>query len=199
MNPGQQAHLGGQRTDFRQAAAVHAALLVQQHPTHDIFLQLVHTFAEEFFTVWAFFAQLGDYLVGQLVNGLVPHGFIRGQHGLASPLFGKSLHILVHLGGHVDMVKLEFFLADVLFDFLDKSDQLFDFIVGDGNGPQHLIFRKLVGAGLDHHNFFGCAGHSNVEFAFLPLLGIGAHHISAVDIAHVDAADGAAPRNIRNG
>ena len=199
MDTGQQAHFRSQRPYVCQAAAVHTLLLIQQHAAHHVFLQLVHALAKQFFAVRVFFAKVLDHLVGQLVDGVVADSLVHGQHGLAHLGLGVFLHIVVHLFGHADVFKIELLFADLLFDAVDEGHQLFDLVVGDGNGPQHLVFGELVGAGLDHDHFFRCAGHRHVQLALFPLLAVGAHHIGAVYIPHVDTADGAAPGDIRNG
>ena len=90
-------------------------------------------------------------------------------------------------------------LAHLGLDVGDKSHHFLDLGVSQSNGVQHHIFRHFVGAGFDHHDFFGAAGHGQVQLAYLPLLSDGVEHQLPVHQAHAHRSDGAVKGNIGDG
>ena len=54
-------------------------------------------------------------------------------------------------------------------------------LVGEHDGAEHDLFRKLLGFGFDHHHRVGRAGDDEVELAFADLLLGRVEDIFAVD------------------
>ena len=63
----------------------------------------------------------------------------------------------------------------------------------------HDLVGELVGPGLDHHHLGGGGGHGHVQLGVLALLLVGVHDDLTVHIAHLQAADGAAPGDVGDG
>ena len=69
--------------------------------------------------------------------------------------------------------------------------------MGGHDGVVHLVVGQFLGAGLDHDDLALGGGHSQVELGGVLLLVGGVEDNLAVHIAHLHAADGTVPGNIR--
>ena len=71
--------------------------------------------------------------------------------------------------------------------------------VGEHDGAEHDLFRKLLGFGFDHHHRIVGAGDDEVELAFLDLVHRRVELIFAVLVADAGGGDRAHEGNARNG
>ena len=67
------------------------------------------------------------------------------------------------------------------------------------DGLHHDFLADLVGAGLDHDDFFHAGGQGQGQVGLFALFLGGVEHDLAVHIAHGHAADGAVPGNVGHG
>ena len=193
VDPGQDAHFGGQGPDLVDAAAVHPLALVQQPPADDLLLHLV---ADQ--------VQVGVGQVGVFPGDVVQDGQQRGVPDvLVVGVHGglEAVQVLVADGVediHVDArgLELHFGLAPLGHDVVDEGDDLLDLHMGVLDGLEHGVLVHLVGAGLDHDDLVHGAGHGQGQVADAALLIGGVDDDLAVHQAHLDAADGAVPGDL---
>ena len=81
-------------------------------------------------------------------------------------------------------------LAGLALELNLRGTQLLDRVVGDVERVEDLRLGDLVGAGLDHRDALGGAGHDQVEVGVVEqILLVGVDDEVAVDLADADRAD----------
>ena len=198
VDPGQDTHLGGQRTNFIFLAAIHAVAL-QQPLLDDHLLELIGDFLKVLVHVGIFLEVL---LVPVLDHG-VPAGLadvlivgIHGGLGLVHEVGGDLVEqLVVEVGVRI----VELGLADLGDHLIDELDLLLVFLVGLLDGLEHLIVGNLVGAGLDHDHLLAGGDHGDVQIGDLALLAGGVDDQLTVHKAHLHGAHRAVPGNVGNG
>ena len=169
VNSGDDVNFSGQRTDLRDLAAVGTLVIFQDHLADGLLLILIYSFAENLQPV---------FVISQSLFQLRCH--------LTDILFSCLLVIAeygdFHLFGRNDLFDLleEFFrnragsVGVLLFaafrnDLVDEGDNLLVHFMSLVDCLDHLVFRNLVGAGLDHDDFFSCGGNCQLQIGDLLL------------------------------
>ena len=144
--------------------------------------------------------QLLTHLDAQLVQGRAAFFFqVAGLQDAVHTLADQRLHSGLDLIFGLGSGELELGLADLLAHALLHGDKVLDAGVGELERLQHHVLRHLVGAGLDHQDRVGRAGHAQVQGAGLHLGRRGVGHEAAVDVANAHRAHGAVPRYVADG
>ena len=190
VDPGQHAHLGGQRTDLVLGTAVYPVTL-QQPVLDDLLLELIGELLQVLIHIGILLQILLVPVVDHGVPALLAHVLVVGVHGglgLVHELGGDLVEqLLIELG----VLVLHLGLADLGDDLVDEVDLLADLLVGLHDAGVHDLVGDLVGAGLDHDHLLPGGGHGDIHAGGLALLLVGVEHDLAVHIAHLQAADGA--------
>ncbi len=198
MNPGNDIHLRGKRTDLRDLPAVGTFVILQDHLAHGLLLILVHSLIQQgqpFFVLRKSLLQLfGDgpdiSLPGLLVIG--KHGLLHllGRHQFTDP----RRHIL--RDGAALILVLGF--AHFRHNPVDESDDGLVDLVSLIDGLDHLLLRNLIGAGLNHDDFLPGGSHCQSQIPVFPLLLGRVYHELPIHKPHLGHGTGTVKRNVRN-
>ena len=195
VDPGQHAHLSGQGTDLVLLTAIHPVPLEEPGFDNlllefigDLFQVLIHLgilLQEEFVPV-----------VDEGVPALLPDIFVVGVHGGLGFVHGGGHDLVKELLVEVGVVVGHLLLADLGHNGVDKVHLGLDLLVSLHDGLIHDLVGELVGPGLDHHHLGAGGGHGEVQLGGVLLRLVGVHDDLTIHIAHLQAADGAAPGDV---
>ncbi len=198
MGARQHADFAPDRANLRQLAAVGTHALVDDVAAHDFLLDGVQRVAD---LGLAALERLSEVLADLGLDLLLAGVALRAVEGLEHPL-NLVVGVLAH--GLLDVVarKLQRELLLRLADFRDDAayefDDLLHFFMGKQDAAEHDFLGDFLRARLDHQHGLGRAGDGQVHQRNLALRDGGVDDVLAVDIADVDRADRAGPRNLRN-
>ena len=195
VHAGQNAHLCSQRADLVDAAAVHTLALVQQPAAHD---ELLHLVAHQIQVRSRQVRVLLCDLVHDGQQSSVTHVLVVGVHGSLEVVQILVLDGVEHVHVQTHDLEVDLLLAALGHDAVDELDDLLDLHMRSLDGIQHGVLVHLVGTGLDHHDLVHGSGYGQGQVAHLALLLGGVQHDLAVHQAHLHAADGAVPGDIRH-
>ncbi len=193
--PGQNAYLGGQRTDLVLGAPVHTVTF-QKPRLDDLLLELIGDLVQILIHIGVIRQKqlvpfLDQRIPARLTDVLIVgiHGGLRLVHGGGNDLIEQHL---VEIGVGI----LELGLADLLHHTVNEGDLLLVLLVGGADRLEHHVVRHFVGAGFDHDHFLGGGNHRHVQIADLALLAVGVEHQLAVHQTDLQRAYRAVPGNI---
>ncbi len=99
---------------------------------------------------------------------------------------GLDLIVVLRLVGDLDVPGL---LGGLFGELDDRLDHRLEVPVAEHDGPEHLVFGKLLGFRFHHHHGVVGAGDDEVERRFAHLVDHRVQHVLAVDEADAGGAD----------
>ena len=194
MHAGQNAHFGGQRANFVDAAAVHALAVVQQPAAHDVFLHFVHQ--QVHLGGICFVLKLGRNALANGGKAGIAHVFVVGVHGGLKVIQVAVAHPHQQVKVKVGNFKIPFGLANLVRHIVDEFNHMFDFDMRGFDGLEHRALVHLVRTRLNHDDFLLCRRHRQCQITDLALCFGGVDDQLPVHKAHKHACDGAVPRDV---
>ena len=151
------------RADLAGGAAVDALALLEDGGADDLGLELLDQLVGGHLVLRGRVGErrlgLGAGLVervraGRFVGQLVGGGDVLADQVLELRLGGREVGLLGHVPG---------ILGGLLGELDDRLDHLLALAMGEHDGAEHDLFRKLLGFGFDHHHRVMGAGDDEIE------------------------------------
>ena len=199
MGARQHADLAPDRADLRKAAAVRTHALLEDLLAHDLLVQVVQRVID---LGHAALKALGVLLVRLLGDDLLAVAALMAVKRLEDPL-AAAIEVLadsrLDVGARLEDRVILLLLADLRHDLLLEGDELLDRLMAGEDRAEHVRLADLLGAGLDHQHGLVGARHGQVQLRHLALRKVRVDDNLAINQAHGDARNRAAPRDVAHG
>ena len=155
--------LRSQRTDLSDLTAVRTFVIFEDHLADSLLLVLIYSLTENgkpLFVICKSFFQL----VCDLADVILTCLFVIGEYGNLH-LFRRNdlLDLIKELLRYCTGLIGVFLFSALSHDLVDEFDDLLVYFVSLVDGFDHLVFRNLVGSGLDHDNFLSCGSYGKLK------------------------------------
>ena len=190
--------LRSQRTDLSDLTAVRTFVIFEDHLADSLLLVLIYSLTENgkpLFVICKSFFQL----VCDLADIILTCLFVIGEYGnlhlfRRNDLLDLIKEFLRYCTGLVGM----FLFSALSYDLVDEFNDLLVYFVSLVDGFDHLVFRNLVGSGLDHDNFLSCGSYGKLKVRNCLLCKCRVDDELAVDHANLCGCTWAVKWDIRN-
>ena len=198
MHSGDDIHLCRQRTDLVDGTAIRTLVILQNHLADRFLLVLIDCLTQKrkpFFLIRERLLQLlRDLTDIFLTNLLYVREYCLFHLCGRNDLTDGCKQLLRNCTAGIGMLRL----SNLSDNVIDECDQLLVHIMSQVDRFDHLLFRNLIGSGLDHDHLLRGGSNSQIQIPVFPLFLGRIDDEFTVNHSHLGHGAGTVKRNIRN-